>query len=90
MVGDVRGIGLLNCMNLVSNKETKEPAPKQLCVRLEELTRDRGLLVRVNPARAMLWGNAAPDNRGSPRRSSRRYAARVPAIVQDEMRASSS
>ncbi len=55
IVGDVQGIGLLNCVKLVSDKETKEPAPKQLCVRLEQLTRDRGLLVRLNPARGMLW-----------------------------------
>ena len=56
-VGDVQGVGLLNCMKFVSSKQTREPAPKQLCARIEQLTRDRGLLVRLNPARGMMWVN---------------------------------
>ena len=90
MVGDVQGIGLLNCVKLVGDKETKEPAPKQLSVRIEQLTRDRGLLVRLNPARGMLW--VTPPLIVEAAHVDRAVATlrECLAIVQVEMRASSS
>ena len=86
MVGDVQGIGLLNCVKLVGDKETKEPAPKQLSVRIEQLTRDRGLLVRLNPARGMLW--VTPPLIVEAAHVDRAVATlrECLAIVQDEMR----
>ena len=44
LVGDVRGKGLMQGIELVMNRETKEPAPKPVAHLFEE-TRARGLLI---------------------------------------------
>jgi len=43
-VGDVRGLGLMIGMEMVKNKETKEPAP-ELFANMFEKTKDYGLLM---------------------------------------------
>jgi 4-aminobutyrate aminotransferase len=44
VVGDVRGMGLMQALELVKDRETKEPAP-QAVLRVFEETRRRGVLV---------------------------------------------
>ena len=56
LVGDVRGRGLLLGLDLVSDRETRQPLDKQRCTQLFELCMRRGLLtmaytprLRINP-----------------------------------------
>jgi len=44
VIGDVRGMGLMQGIELVKDRKTKEPAP-DVAVRLFEATRERGLLI---------------------------------------------
>ncbi len=44
MIGDVRGKGLMLALELVKDRETREPAP-EATAQLLERTRDNGLLV---------------------------------------------
>jgi len=44
IIGDVRGMGLMQAMELVKDPRTKEPAP-QLATQLLEAARERGLLI---------------------------------------------
>ena len=48
-VGDVRGVGLLQAIEVVHNKETKAPFEKnsQFCKRLGQLVTERGLVTRT-------------------------------------------
>ena len=48
MVGDVRGLGLIACVELVKNKETKEsfPAEAGVAAKFGAQLRERGLLCR--------------------------------------------
>jgi 4-aminobutyrate aminotransferase-like enzyme len=51
-IGDVRGMGLMQALELVKDRETKEPAP-EATVQLMERARDHGLLV----GKGGLYGN---------------------------------
>jgi len=51
-IGEVRGLGLMQGVELVKDRKTKEPAP-ELTVRLFEATRERGLLI----GKGGLYGN---------------------------------
>ncbi|HEY3149941.1 MAG TPA: aminotransferase class III-fold pyridoxal phosphate-dependent enzyme [Dongiaceae bacterium] len=46
IVGDVRGKGLLVCLELVRDRKTREPADEDLAYRLADATRAAGILVR--------------------------------------------
>lgn len=52
IIGDVRGLGLLLGVELVNDRETKEPA-KEACVEVFEKARELGLLI----GKGGLWGN---------------------------------
>ncbi len=52
IIGDVRGLGLLLGVELVRDRETKEPA-KEACVEVFEKARELGLLI----GKGGLWGN---------------------------------
>lgn len=52
LIGDVRGMGLMQAMELVKDPTTKEPAPQETNALMEEC-RKRGLLV----GKGGLWGN---------------------------------
>ncbi|MGH7563935.1 MAG: aspartate aminotransferase family protein [Gemmatimonadota bacterium] len=52
LIGDVRGMGLMQAIELVTDRETKEPAPRETTHLLEE-TRKRGLLI----GKGGLYGN---------------------------------
>ncbi|MCB0065801.1 MAG: aminotransferase class III-fold pyridoxal phosphate-dependent enzyme, partial [Caldilineaceae bacterium] len=44
LIGDVRGKGLMQGIEMVTDRQSKEPAPKALAQLFEE-TRERGLLI---------------------------------------------
>ena len=52
LIGDVRGMGLMQAIEIVKNRETKEPGPQETNQFMEEC-RKRGLLV----GKGGLWGN---------------------------------
>jgi 4-aminobutyrate aminotransferase len=52
LIGDVRGMGLMQAIELVTDRETKEPAPQALLKVFEE-TRRRGVLI----GKGGLYGN---------------------------------
>ena len=52
LIGDVRGMGLMQGVELVTDRKTKEPAPKET-TRLLEAARERGLLI----GKGGLYGN---------------------------------
>jgi 4-aminobutyrate aminotransferase len=52
LIGDVRGMGLMQALELVKDRKTKEPAPKALA-QLMEKARDNGLLI----GKGGLYGN---------------------------------
>jgi 4-aminobutyrate aminotransferase-like enzyme len=52
LIGDVRGMGLMQALELVKDRQTKEPAPEQT-VELMERARDNGLLI----GKGGLYGN---------------------------------
>lgn len=52
LIGDVRGMGLMQGLELVKDRQTKEPAPEALA-QLFERTRDNGLLI----GKGGLYGN---------------------------------
>jgi 4-aminobutyrate aminotransferase-like enzyme len=52
VIGDVRGLGLMQALELVKDRETKEPAPEALLKVFEE-TRRRGVLI----GKGGLYGN---------------------------------
>jgi 4-aminobutyrate aminotransferase-like enzyme len=47
VVGDVRGLGLLNAIEIVADPDTKEMLPRTMDVigRIQSLARERGLLI---------------------------------------------
>src|SRR6185437_9576649 len=51
-IGDVRGMGLMQAMELVKDRKTKEPAPQETAAVMEE-ARKRGLLI----GKGGLFGN---------------------------------
>ena len=53
LIGDVRGMGLMQGVEMVRDRETKEPASKEIA-HLFEATRERGLLI----GKGGLYGNA--------------------------------
>jgi alanine-glyoxylate transaminase/(R)-3-amino-2-methylpropionate-pyruvate transaminase len=53
LIGDVRGMGLIQGVEMVRDRETKEPATKEVA-HLFEATRERGLLI----GKGGLYGNA--------------------------------
>ncbi len=52
LIGDVRGMGLMQAMELVKDRKTKEPAPQETAAVMEE-ARKRGLLI----GKGGLFGN---------------------------------
>jgi 4-aminobutyrate aminotransferase len=52
LIGDVRGLGVMQAMELVRDRQTKEPAPQE-ALQLLERTRENGLLI----GRGGLYGN---------------------------------
>jgi len=52
VIGDVRGMGLMQGLELVKDRETKEPAPQEVAKMLEE-TKRRGVLI----GKGGLYGN---------------------------------
>ena len=52
VIGDVRGMGLMQAIECVTDRKTKEPAPKAVLKVFEE-TRKRGVLI----GKGGLWGN---------------------------------
>lgn len=52
LIGDVRGMGLMQAIELVTDRETREPAPRETTRLLEE-SRKRGLLI----GKGGLYGN---------------------------------
>jgi 4-aminobutyrate aminotransferase len=52
VIGDVRGMGLMQGLELVKDRKTKEPAPEAL-LQLLERTRENGLLI----GKGGLYGN---------------------------------
>lgn len=46
VIGDVRGIGLMCALELVANRETKAPAPKEMVATVYETTFQSGVMVR--------------------------------------------
>jgi 4-aminobutyrate aminotransferase-like enzyme len=52
LIGDVRGMGLMQALELVKDRQTKEPAPQEL-VQLMERSKENGLLI----GKGGLWGN---------------------------------
>ncbi|MBI4466930.1 MAG: aspartate aminotransferase family protein [Acidobacteria bacterium] len=52
LIGDVRGMGLMQGLELVKDRKTKEPAPQEL-LQLMERCKDNGLLI----GKGGLWGN---------------------------------
>jgi 4-aminobutyrate aminotransferase-like enzyme len=52
VIGDVRGMGLMQALELVEDRQTKVPAPKAV-LRVFEETRKRGVLI----GKGGLWGN---------------------------------
>jgi 4-aminobutyrate aminotransferase-like enzyme len=52
VIGDVRGMGLMQGLELVKDRETKEPAPQQTGAVLEA-AKDRGLII----GKGGLFGN---------------------------------
>ena len=52
VIGDVRGMGLMQALELVKDRTTKEPAP-EATVQLMERARDNGLLI----GKGGLYGN---------------------------------
>ena len=52
VIGDVRGMGLMQGLELVKDRETKEPAPAEL-LRVFEETKRRGVLI----GKGGLYGN---------------------------------
>ena len=48
VIGDVRGIGLMCALELVSDRQRKEPAPKDLLARVSEATYEAGVMLRVS------------------------------------------
>ena len=52
IIGDVRGRGLMQAIELVKDRKTKEPAPQE-CAKLLNLTKDQGLLL----GKGGLYGN---------------------------------
>ena len=52
LIGEVRGLGLMQGIEMVADRATKEPAPKAVNQFMQE-TRDRGLLI----GKGGLYGN---------------------------------
>lgn len=52
LIGDVRGLGLMQALELVKDRKTKEPAPQEL-LQLMERSKENGLLI----GKGGLWGN---------------------------------
>ncbi len=52
MIGEVRGMGLMQGMELVKDRQTKEPAPQQTAA-VMEAAKDRGLII----GKGGLYGN---------------------------------
>ena len=52
LVGDARGLGLMQALELVKDRKTKEPAPQATAAVFEE-TKKRGVLI----GKGGVWGN---------------------------------
>ena len=61
LIGDVRGMGLLQAVELVADRQTKEPAAEQ-AARLLEACREHGLLVGKGGLRGNIIRLSPPMN----------------------------
>src|SRR5207342_2901901 len=59
IVGDVRGLGMLNAMEIVADRETKRMLPRELDVigRIQALAREAGLLIYGRRTHARRFGD---------------------------------
>ncbi len=48
LVGDARGLGLMGCLELVSDRETKAPASKEAAEIVSETAYENGVIVRIS------------------------------------------
>lgn len=48
MVGDARGVGLMGCLELVADRETKQPASKDSAEVVSETAYENGVIVRIS------------------------------------------
>ncbi len=56
LIGDVRGIGLMACLEMVSDKATRQPLPRtsELPARVARAAYERGAMVRISGANMIL------------------------------------
>lgn len=47
-VGNARGVGLMSCLELVSNRETKEPLDKASIEKVADATYNEGVIIRTS------------------------------------------
>ena len=54
LVGDARGIGLMCCLELVSNRQSKTPAAKDVMQKVHDIAYQNGVMVRTSGANIII------------------------------------